>query len=129
MDGIPSQELFMSVAIFFLFSFITIFPPQEARQLGFVIPHVFSFLMKEEKFDFITHHLQRSIVTMFVHASLPLCKFALKSFIYKLHEYLYMNLLVYTLTMYFMYFENFQVHHSFVFIKFMIRISFTVLFG
>ncbi|KAE9547648.1 hypothetical protein FO519_009138 [Halicephalobus sp. NKZ332] len=107
MDGIPNQDLFMSVAIFFLFSFIVIYPPQEARQLGFVIPQVFGFLMKDEKFDFIRHHIQRTCVTVIVHASLPL---------------------MYTLAMYFTYFETLRIHNSFGFIKIMIRISFTILF-
>uniref|UniRef100_A0AC34RQR8 Transmembrane protein 129 n=2 Tax=Panagrolaimus sp. JU765 TaxID=591449 RepID=A0AC34RQR8_9BILA len=107
MDGIPQEELFLSVAIFVLLSFVVIFPPFEARQSGLVIPHVFHFIVKEERFDFIQHHLRRSCLTILIHALLPM---------------------IYTLIMYFYYFENFQHVGSFVFIKLMVRISFTLLF-
>jgi hypothetical protein len=70
--GLPASDIFLSCAIFALFSLLIIYPPAEARQAGFIIPNIFYSIIGDEKFNFIQHHLRRSCLTLLIHALLPM---------------------------------------------------------
>lgn len=73
--GISSTE-FSTYSIFgALLSIIIIFPPQEFSLAGFTLPKIFYFLLGDERTNFVEYHLRRILLTIFIHASLPLSNF------------------------------------------------------
>uniref|UniRef100_A0A7E4W6M8 Transmembrane protein n=1 Tax=Panagrellus redivivus TaxID=6233 RepID=A0A7E4W6M8_PANRE len=101
-------ELFVTAACCLSTTILVVYPPAEARKAGFVIPTLFYSFVGDEKFNFIQHHLKRSCLTMFVHAALPM---------------------VYTLAIYFYFFEQFHHAQSFDLVHVMFRTSLLVLLG
>jgi hypothetical protein len=104
--GLPASDIFLSFAIFALFSLLIIYPPAEARQAGFIIPNIFYSIIGDEKFNFIQHHLRRSCLTLLIHALLPM---------------------IYTFFMYFYFYEQFTLSGTFALVQLLFRFSTTVL--
>jgi hypothetical protein len=104
--GLPASDIFLSCAIFALFSLLIIYPPAEARQAGFIIPNIFYSIIGDEKFNFIQHHLRRSCLTLLIHALLPM---------------------IYTFFMYFYFYEQFALSGTFDLVQLLFRFSTTVL--
>ncbi|KHN72874.1 Transmembrane protein [Toxocara canis] len=75
------QNTVLYTIIYVLFSICIIFPPIEFISAGFTIPSIFSSLLGDEKFDFITYQLRRTVLTMFIHLCLPFFYFVFLAFV------------------------------------------------
>ncbi|MFH4977683.1 hypothetical protein AB6A40_004392 [Gnathostoma spinigerum] len=58
--------------LYSLFCICIMFPPPEFISAGVTIPNFFSYLLGDERFDFIEYHLRRTLLTIAVHSFLPL---------------------------------------------------------
>ncbi|VDN59413.1 unnamed protein product [Dracunculus medinensis] len=65
------QEIIIYTILYLLFSICIIFPPIEFISAGFTVSSIFSFLLGEERFDFVGYQLRRTIITSFIHSCLP----------------------------------------------------------
>jgi ABC-type dipeptide/oligopeptide/nickel transport system permease component len=73
--GLEMPEFLFFLILSFFFCLFIILPSDAMQSAGFTIPRLFSSLLGEERFNFVEYHLRRTILTIFVHATLPFSKF------------------------------------------------------
>lgn len=61
----------LAALIYAVFCTCFIFSTNEFKAAGLTVENVFSFAIKDEKADFILHHIQRMCYTLMVHTTLP----------------------------------------------------------
>lgn len=76
--GTSSTEFYTYASLSVLFSLCIIFPPQEFNASGFTIQKIFAPILGDERFDFVEYHLRRTLLTIFIHVSLPFCNIFIK---------------------------------------------------
>lgn len=69
--GIPVSDFSLFLFMSTILCMYIVIPSEAMQSAGFTIPVLFSSLLGQERFNFVDYHLRRTLLTIFIHASLP----------------------------------------------------------